>query len=108
MEEGMSNPLPTGGIWCEICNKLGHDPYHCPMIQVNQLLQPPYNAPRGDIERATEVEDEQEEVLEEVEDQWYVTTFKNWDIMQENVHFHQRLVCIVVHRIMTWKNVLRY
>jgi hypothetical protein len=44
---------------------------------------------REEIELATEVEDEQEEALEEVEDQWYVTIVNNQDIMQENVHFHQ-------------------
>jgi hypothetical protein len=51
------------------------------------------------------VENALEEVLDEVEDQWYVTIVKNWDIMQGNVHFHQQLVCILVHQIMTQKNV---
>jgi hypothetical protein len=36
-----------------------------------------------------EAEDKKEEALEEVEDQWYVTTINNQDTMQENVHFHQ-------------------
>ena len=61
-----------------------------------------------EIELAIEVEEKQEEALEEVEDQWYVTIVNNWDIMQENVHFHQRLVCIVTHQIMTQKNVWHY
>jgi hypothetical protein len=52
------------------------------------------------IELATKVEEEQEEALEEVEDQWYTTIFKNRDTMQENVHFHLRRVCIVAHQIM--------
>ena len=39
-----------------------------------------------EIELATEVEDKQEEDLEEVEDQWYVTIINNRDIMQGNVH----------------------
>jgi hypothetical protein len=51
------------------------------------------------------VEDEPEEVSDEVEDQWYVTIVNNQDIMQENVHFHQQLVCIVVHRTMIQRNV---
>jgi hypothetical protein len=29
----MPNPLPIGGLWCEIWKKLGHDPYHCTMMQ---------------------------------------------------------------------------
>jgi hypothetical protein len=33
MATGLPNPLPTGGLWCEICNKQGHDPYHYPMMQ---------------------------------------------------------------------------
>jgi hypothetical protein len=41
------------------------------------------------IELATEVEEEKEEALEEVEDQWYATIVNNQDTMQENVHFHQ-------------------
>jgi hypothetical protein len=60
---------------------------------------------REEIEQATEVEDEQEEVSDEVEDQWCVTIVNNWDITQGNVHFHQQLVCIVVHRTMIQKNV---
>jgi hypothetical protein len=51
------------------------------------------------------VEDEQEEVSDEVEDQWCVTIVNNQDIMQENVHFHQQLVCIVAHQTMIQKNV---
>jgi hypothetical protein len=61
-----------------------------------------------EIEHATEVEDELEEVLDEVEDQWYVTIVNNQDIMQENVHFHQQLVCIVAHRTMIQRNVRHY
>jgi hypothetical protein len=53
------------------------------------------------IEMDTYVEEEKEEALEEVEDQWYVTIVNNQDIMQENAHFHQCLVCIVMYRIMT-------
>jgi hypothetical protein len=63
---------------------------------------------REEIELATEVEDEQEEALQEVEDQWYVTTVNNQDTMKENVHFQRRLVCIVAHQIMTQKNAPRY
>jgi hypothetical protein len=60
---------------------------------------------REEIEWATEVEDEREKVLEEVKDQWYVKIVKNWDITQGNVHFHQQLVCIVMHQTMIRKNV---
>jgi hypothetical protein len=60
---------------------------------------------REEIEQATEVEDEREEVLDEVEDQWYVIIVNNPDIMQGNVHFHQQHVCIVAHRTMIQKNV---
>jgi hypothetical protein len=59
----------------------------------------------GDIELATEVEDEVEEALEEAEDQWYVITFNNQDTMHKNVHSHLRHVCIVAHQIMTHKTV---
>jgi hypothetical protein len=38
MAAGMSNPLPPGGLWCEICKKLGHDPYHCTMMQKYQTV----------------------------------------------------------------------
>jgi hypothetical protein len=55
---------------------------------------------REEIEQTTEVEDKPEEVSDEVEYQWYVTTFKNWEIMQGNVHFHQKLVCIFMHHSM--------
>jgi hypothetical protein len=41
------------------------------------------------IEKATEEEDEPEEVSDEVEDQSHVTIVNNWDIMHENVPFHQ-------------------
>jgi hypothetical protein len=44
---------------------------------------------REGIELDKEAKDEQEEALEEVKDQWYVTTVNNQDTMQENVHFHQ-------------------
>jgi hypothetical protein len=63
---------------------------------------------REGIKLAIEAKEEQEEVDQEVEDKWYVTIISNQDIMQENVYFHQQLVCIVAHRIMTWKNVLHY
>jgi hypothetical protein len=43
---------------------------------------------RDEIEMATEVEDEVEEALEEVEDQWYSITLNNLNTLQENVHFH--------------------
>jgi hypothetical protein len=32
------NPLPTGGLWCEIYKKQGHDPYHFPMMQKYQIV----------------------------------------------------------------------
>jgi hypothetical protein len=38
MAVGMSNPLPMGGLWCEICKKLGHDPYHYMMMQKYQTV----------------------------------------------------------------------
>jgi hypothetical protein len=34
----MPNPLPTGGLWCELCKTPGHDPYHCPMMQKYQTM----------------------------------------------------------------------
>jgi hypothetical protein len=43
---------------------------------------------REEIEKATKVEDEKEEISNEVKDQWYVTIVRNQDIMQGNVHFH--------------------
>jgi hypothetical protein len=58
-----------------------------------------------EIEKATEEEDEPNEVEDEVEDQSHVTIVNNQYIMQGNVCFHQRLVCIVAHQIMTQKNV---
>jgi len=36
LQEEMPNPLPTGGLWCEICKTPRHDPYHCPMMQKYQ------------------------------------------------------------------------
>jgi len=56
----------------------------------------------------TKVEEEKEEALEEVEDQWYATTVNNQETMQENAHFHLQHVCIVVHQIMTRENALHY
>jgi hypothetical protein len=38
MEDVMSNPLPTRGLWCEICKKMGHSPYHYPMMQKYQTV----------------------------------------------------------------------
>lgn len=38
MAIGMPNPLPQGGLWCEIYKKLGHDPYHCMMMQKYQTV----------------------------------------------------------------------
>jgi hypothetical protein len=38
METGLSNPFPTGGLWCEICKKQGHDPYHYPMMEKYQTV----------------------------------------------------------------------
>jgi hypothetical protein len=63
---------------------------------------------REEIKLTTEVEDEVEEALEEIEDRWYAITFNNQDIMQENVHFHPRHVCIVAHPIMKQKTVRHY
>jgi hypothetical protein len=57
-----------------------------------------------EIEQATEVEDEQDEVLDEVEDEWYVTIVNNRDIMQGNFHFHQQPVFIGTHQTMIRKN----
>jgi len=34
----MPNPLPTGGLWCEICKTPRHYPYHCPMMQKYQIV----------------------------------------------------------------------
>jgi hypothetical protein len=36
--EGMPNSLPTRGLWCEICKKPSHDPYHFPMMQKYQVV----------------------------------------------------------------------
>jgi hypothetical protein len=63
---------------------------------------------REEIEQPTEVEDELEEVLDEVEDYWYATISNNWDIMQGNVHFNQQHACIFVHQTMIQKNVQHY
>ena len=52
---------------------------------------------REEIKLATEVKDEVEEALEEAEDRWYAMTVNDQDTMQENVHFHLRCVCIVMH-----------
>jgi hypothetical protein len=38
MATGMPHPLPTRGLWCELCKKPGHDPYHFPMIQKYQTV----------------------------------------------------------------------
>jgi hypothetical protein len=38
METEMPNPLLIGGIWCDICKKQGHDPYHYPMMQKYQTI----------------------------------------------------------------------
>jgi hypothetical protein len=38
METRMPNPLPQGELWCEICNKPGHNPYHCTMMQKYQKV----------------------------------------------------------------------
>jgi hypothetical protein len=38
MAVGMPNPLPLGGLWCEICKKPGHDPYHYTMMQKYQTV----------------------------------------------------------------------
>jgi hypothetical protein len=46
--------------------------------------------------------------LEEAKDRWYAIIVNNHDTMQENVHFHLRHVCIVVHQIMTQKIVQHY
>jgi hypothetical protein len=63
---------------------------------------------REDIELATNVEDKVDEALEEAEDRRYVITINNQDTMHENVHFHLRHVCIVVHQIMTKRIVQHY
>jgi hypothetical protein len=38
MEVGMPNLLPTGGLWCKFCKKLGNDSYHCPMMHKYQTV----------------------------------------------------------------------
>jgi hypothetical protein len=47
-----------------------------------------------EIEKALEEEVVEEEDLEEVEDHYFVTTFRNMDTMQEIVYNHQLHVCI--------------
>jgi hypothetical protein len=39
MPIGIPNPLPTGGLWCDICMKQGHDSYHCSMMQKYQTVR---------------------------------------------------------------------
>jgi hypothetical protein len=34
----MTNPFPIGELWYEICETLGHDPYHCPMMKKYQTM----------------------------------------------------------------------
>jgi hypothetical protein len=60
------------------------------------------------IEQATKEEDEPEEVSDEVEDPSHVTIVNSQDIMHENAHYHQQLVCIVAHRTMIQRNVQPY
>jgi hypothetical protein len=38
MATQMPNMLPIGGLWCEVCKKLGHNPYHYLMIQKYQIV----------------------------------------------------------------------
>jgi hypothetical protein len=38
MEAGMKNPLPIGGLWCEICKKKGNYPDHYLMMQKYQTV----------------------------------------------------------------------
>jgi hypothetical protein len=57
------------------------------------------------IEKDTDEEDEPEEVSEMIEDQSQVTIVSNQDIMHRNIHFHQQLVCIVMHRATIQRNV---
>jgi hypothetical protein len=42
MATGMPKLLPQGGLWCEICKKLGHEPYHCMMMQKYQTVPKNY------------------------------------------------------------------
>jgi hypothetical protein len=35
---GLSNSLPIGGLWCELCKTPRHDPCHCPMMQKYQTM----------------------------------------------------------------------
>jgi hypothetical protein len=74
----------------------------CSIIRHHSIMR------REVTEQATEEEDEPEEVSDMVEDQSHVTIVSNQDIMHENVHFHQQLVCIVVHRTTIQRNVRHY
>jgi hypothetical protein len=38
METRLPNPLPIGGLWCDIFKTHGHDPYHFPMMQKYQTV----------------------------------------------------------------------
>jgi hypothetical protein len=38
MVERIPNLLPTGGLWCEICKKIVHDPYHYTMMHKYQTV----------------------------------------------------------------------
>jgi hypothetical protein len=38
MEMGLPNPLPSGGLWCEICKIEGNDLYHYPMMHKYQTM----------------------------------------------------------------------
>jgi hypothetical protein len=50
-----------------------------------------------DIDLVTKVKDEVDEASEEVEDRRYAINVNNQNTMHENVHFHLRHVCIVMH-----------
>ena len=91
-------------------------PYNTVQQQYNTTQQPynttqPITIPRSitrhlsithheRIELAIEMEEEKEEALEEVMDQWYATIVNNQDTMQENSHFHVRTLCIFMHQFM--------
>ena len=38
METGLPNPFPSGGLWCDIYKKQGHDPYHYPMMKKYHIV----------------------------------------------------------------------
>ena len=38
METRLPKPFPLGGLWCNICNTQGHDPYHFPMMHKYQIV----------------------------------------------------------------------